>query len=285
VVRRQRIRAVAARVGSRRAALRPLLVAAVAAVAVSLVGVLVLGPHSTPTAPAANGCGPTTELLSTVSALDRSGAAVLGSFTVCADVSRGVVVYANNTPVAWTVPGRGPAAGVETSGGDASGALLAGFWQRTGRGAVLAPGATAQLPSYGAPYGWTPDRRATRTLVTIELILAGQARAAADAGVPRPSADDGAFASAALGCAAAIADGSTTLPPDSRMDALAIRSALDLARSDVACSNAWMRAGLIARDDDWRLPALSDVLGTTPTDGRAAAWFEHAQGFAWQTGA
>ncbi|NQX26758.1 hypothetical protein HQQ81_05260 [Microbacteriaceae bacterium VKM Ac-2854] len=280
---RQRIRAVAARVGSRRSAVRPALIAAAVLVVVMLGAVVVTGLRSAPAA-ASTGCGPRTELLSTVSALDRSGAALIGSLSVCADASRGVVVYTNDTPVAWTVPGRGPAAGAALSGGDPSGALLSGFWQRTGRGAVLAPGASAELPSYGAPYAWSPDRRATRTLVTIGLILDGQARAAAAAERPRPSADDGVFAAAALGCAAAIADGSSALPPDPRMDVVAIRSALDLARNDVACANAWMRAGLIAREDGWTLPPLADILGTAPTDGRAAAWFGHAQGFAWHTG-
>lgn len=227
----------------------------------------------------ATGCVAPRELVGTGSALDRVGVAVVGSLTACDDIGDGTVVYTNHTAVVWTAPHRGPAAGAEASGGTASGALLAGFWQRTGRGALLAPGANVRLPSYGAPYAWSPDARATRAFVAIELLLDGQARAAGAAGVPLPSADDGAFAAAALSCAAAISGS-----PTGRVEPADVRAALGLARDDIACSNAWMRATLIAADDGWTLPPAADAVGASPVADAATQWFRHSPGFVWRAG-
>ncbi|NQX12945.1 hypothetical protein HQQ80_15030 [Microbacteriaceae bacterium VKM Ac-2855] len=253
-----------------------------AAIVIAGLGAGMLAGATAPARP--QGCTTERELLRTVSVLDRAGAGVLGSLSVCEDAALGTVTFTNRTPVVWSVPGRGVAASGDLTSSTAAGALLSGFWQRTARGALLPPNSSVRLPRTDAPYHWHPDDRATRTLLTIDAVLDAQLAAGAAAKEPDDAATRGVFASAALSCAAAVSD--TIAPREPSGGALggaAIRRDLRSAGSDIACSNAWMRARLVAQADGWSLPSLPRAFssGDDRSAEAASTWFDLARGFVW----
>lgn len=253
------------------------------AVLVGAIGAGVAGIATRAPRPAV--CGPAQELLGTVSALDRVGAAVLGSLTSCEEVELGRLTVSNATPVVWSIPARSTDPRMRLRSTLPAASMLAGFWERTGRGAVLPPGTSVRTPDDHGTFAWEPDLQATRMYVTLQTILEGQAEAVGGLGPWLDVEGGGIYSAAALACAAAVNDGTGAMPAVDPLGPAAIREALQLARTDVACDHAWQRASDAAAAEGWTLPPIGRHFD--PAAGRqsaeaATAWFRLSRGFTWR---
>ena len=269
--------------GTRRAAARlgpsRFLGVATAAVAASAVLLTALGslaplaalPSSAAGAPA--GCADARELLAPSPGL---GDPDPGRLLACADRDHRILTIHNRTPVVWVL-GDASVRGVVSRPGGVSG-LLSSYAARSGRGLLVAPGASVSVSPGPGPLRPRPDREATRLHLALTAIV--EARDAAEAILP-PRAPRSLVRSAALTCAVALSregEGWSTMEEE----------ALDRAASTAACAHAWRAASSRAAADGWRLPSLVEIGGSSAgleasaQRSRAAEdWFDAAGGWTW----
>ncbi|MCM6763687.1 hypothetical protein NB037_14795 [Rathayibacter sp. ZW T2_19] len=256
-----------------------LLGVAAAAVAASAVLVLALGsltplaalPSSAGAAPAA--CADARELLAPSPGL---GDPDPGRLLACSDRDHRILTIHNRTPVVWVL-GDASVRGVVSRAGGVSG-LLSSYAARSGRGLLVAPGASVSVSPGPGTLRPRPDREATRLHLALTAIV--EAQDAAEATLP-PRAPRSLVRSAALTCALALSgtdEGWSLIEQES----------LDHAASTAGCAHAWRAASSRAAADGWRLPPLVELAGSSA--GREASaqrsrtaedWFEAAGGWSW----
>ncbi|MBO0985609.1 hypothetical protein [Rathayibacter sp. SD072] len=267
---------------TRRDAARPgrprLLGVAAAAAAASAVLVLALGslapladlPASAGAAPAA--CADARELLAPSPGL---GDPDPGRLLACSDRDHRILTIHNRTPVVWIL-GDASVRGVVSRAGGVSG-LLSSYAARSGRGLLVAPGASVSVSPGPGTLRPRPDREATRLHLALTAIV--EAQDAAEATLP-PRAPRSLVRSAALTCALALSGGAEGW-------SLTEPEALDRAASTAGCAHAWRAASSRAAADGWRLPPLVELggpsagLGASPRSRTAEDWFESAGGWSW----
>lgn len=267
--------------GSRRAAPRPrgliastaATAAASAVLALALAAIAPLASLPSSAAGAPTQCANSRELLAAAPGLEGADP---GHLIACVDEDHRRLTIHNRTPVVWAI-GDPSVTGVVDQAGGVSG-LLSSHASRSGRGLLLAPGASASVSAGSGRIAPRPDREATRLHLALTAIV--EAQDAAEATLP-PRAPRAVLRSAALTCAVALSGVASGWE-------IATVDALERAASTAGCARAWRAAGSRALADGWRLPALvaavrdPDRLEHDRARARAAeGWFAAAGGYSW----
>lgn len=249
---------------------------AVAVVALALGAIAPLASAPSRPAEAPDRCDDARGLLTVSSVLDRRADALAGQLIACVDEDRRSLTIHNRTPVVWVIgdPGVG---GVVTQVGGVSG-LLSSHASRSGRGLVLAPGASASVSAGAGRLAPRPDHEGTRLFLALTAIVEAQDSARSSA---PPRAPRSAVRTAALRCALALVEeGGSLRAPDP--------AGLAEAAEDASCRGAWRKAERVARGDGWRLPPLPETVvdgsrtGADAARARAASeWFWASSAFSW----
>lgn len=248
---------------------------ALAVVALAVGALAPLASLSPSTAGAPGQCDDSRELLAASSVLERDSDAVAGHLIACVDEEHRSLTIHNRTAVVWALSGPG-VSGVVSQTGGVSG-LLSSYAARSGRGLILAPGASASVSAGPGRISPRPDEEGTRLFLALSAVVGAQDAGQADR---PPRAPRSTIRSAALTCALALtrAGYSDMLDP----------AAAERAGRTAACSADWRAAQVTALRDGWMLAGFADSLaapGRREADAaltRAAGdWFSASPGFSW----
>lgn len=179
--------------GSRRAAPRPrgliastaATAAASAVLALALAAIAPLASLPSSAAGAPTQCADSRELLAAAPGLEGADP---GHLIACVDEDHRRLTIHNRTPVVWAI-GDPSVTGVVDQAGGVSG-LLSSHASRSGRGLLLAPGASASVSAGPGRIAPRPDREATRLHLALTAIV--EAQDAAEATLPPAGAQSGA---------------------------------------------------------------------------------------------
>ncbi|MWV60262.1 hypothetical protein [Rathayibacter sp. VKM Ac-2754] len=249
-------------------------VAAVAALALGLGTLVPPAPRPAAVAGAPSQCGDARELLDAGSVLDRGSDAVAGHLIACVDEDHRRLTVHNRTSVVWALSDPSVRGVVSQTGGVTG--LLNSYASRSGRGLLLAPGASAAISAGPGRLEPQPDVDGTRLFLALTAVVEAQDLAASSGPVRAPRS---VVRTAALTCALALVASS---------EGWEVTSGAEAAAAGPECSAAWRDAEATALSDGWLLPALGDALARperraadAATARAAADWFAVSSAFSW----
>ncbi|SMH47364.1 hypothetical protein SAMN06295885_2961 [Rathayibacter oskolensis] len=249
--------------------------AGVAVVALALGALAPLASVPSAAAGAPGQCEDERQLVTASSVLDRGADTVAGQLIACVDEEHRSLTIHNRTPIVWALSDPG-ISGVVSQTGGVSG-LLSSYASRSGRGLILAPGASASVSAGPGRIEPQPDREGTRLFLALSAVVAAQD--AAQSSSP-PRAPRSVVRSAALTCALALTEAGYADMVDP--------AASERAAGAAACRAEWREAQVTALGDGWLLPGLTEALAAPgrPEEDAALAraaddWFAASGAFSW----